>query len=34
MAQAKERKSDRRWMVGTFLTTASLIVAALAIFLG
>jgi chromosome segregation ATPase len=32
--QIKERKADRRWMVATFLTTAGLIVAALAIFLG
>jgi hypothetical protein len=32
--QAKERKADRRWMVATLLTTAGLVVAALAIFLG
>jgi hypothetical protein len=34
MEQSKERKADRRWLVATLLTTASLIVAALAIFLG
>lgn len=32
--QANERKADRRWMVATLLTTASLIIAALAVFLG
>lgn len=32
--QRKERKSDRRWMIGTVLTTATLVVAALAVFLG
>ena len=32
--QHNERKSDRRWMIGTALTTAGLIIAALAIFLG
>lgn len=32
--QAKERKADRRWLIATLLTTAGLIVAALAIFLG
>jgi regulator of replication initiation timing len=32
--QAKDRKSDRRYMVATLLTTASIIVAALAIFWG
>lgn len=32
--QAKERKADRRWMIGTVLATASIVIAALAIFLG
>lgn len=32
--QRQERKADRRWMTGTILATASLIIAALAIFLG
>ena len=30
--QRKERKSDRRWMVGTGLTSAALVVAALGLF--
>lgn len=34
LSQQKERKADRRWMVATLLTTAGLVVAALAIFLG
>jgi hypothetical protein len=32
--QVKERKADRRWVIATALTTAGLIIAALAIFLG
>jgi hypothetical protein len=32
--QHKERKADRRWVIATALTTAGLIIAALAIFLG
>lgn len=32
--QRLERRADRRWMVGTLLTTAGLVIAALAIFLG
>lgn len=32
--QHKERKADRKWVVATALTTAGLIIAALAIFLG
>jgi uncharacterized protein Yka (UPF0111/DUF47 family) len=32
--QSKERKADRRWLIATLLTTAGIIVAALAIFLG
>lgn len=33
-AQHQERKADRRWMIGTVLATASLVIAALAIFVG
>lgn len=32
--QHEERKSDRRWMIGTLLTTAGLVIAALAVFVG
>lgn len=32
--QHDERRADRRWMIGTLLTTAGLVIAALAIFLG
>lgn len=32
--QHDERKADRRWMIGVLLTTAGLVIAALAIFLG
>jgi len=32
--QHAERKADRRWMIGTAIATAGLIVAALAIFIG
>lgn len=32
--QHKERKADRKWMIGTVLATATLVVAALAVFLG
>jgi hypothetical protein len=34
MISPDERKTDRRWMLGTVLTTAALIVSALAVFLG
>jgi acyl transferase domain-containing protein len=34
VSQHDERKTDRRWMLGTVLTTAALIVTALAVFLG
>lgn len=34
LQQHKERKADRRWMIATALTTAGLIIAALAIFIG
>lgn len=34
VVQRRERKADRRWMVGTALTVAALIIAALGIFLG
>lgn len=30
--QHKERKSDRRWMIGTALTSAALVISALAVF--
>jgi hypothetical protein len=33
-AQQIERKADRRWMVGTFLVSAGLIVAAVRLFIG
>jgi chromosome segregation ATPase len=33
-SQHDERKADRRWMFATVLTTAGLIIAALAIFIG
>lgn len=32
-AAGKERKSDRRWMIGTSLTAAGLVIAALGIIL-
>lgn len=32
--QHEERKADRRWMIGTLLATATLIVGALAVFVG
>lgn len=32
--QTRERKADRKWMVATLLATASLVIAALAVFLG
>lgn len=32
--QHKERKADRKWMIGTVLATATLVVSALAVFLG
>jgi benzoyl-CoA reductase/2-hydroxyglutaryl-CoA dehydratase subunit BcrC/BadD/HgdB len=33
-AQQAERKADRRWMVGTFLVSASLIAGAVRLFIG
>lgn len=32
--QHNERKADRRWMIGTLLATGSLVIAALAVFVG
>lgn len=32
--QIAERKSDRRWLIGTCLSTAALIIAAVGIFVG
>lgn len=32
--QHDERKADRRWMIATLLTTAGLVIAALAVFIG
>lgn len=32
--QREERKADRRWLIGTVLASASIIVAALAVFVG
>jgi predicted RNA-binding protein with PIN domain len=32
--QSKERKSDRRWLIGTVLTSAALIIAALGLLVG
>jgi predicted nuclease with TOPRIM domain len=34
LAQAAERKADRRWMIGTFLVSAGLIVTAVRLFIG
>jgi hypothetical protein len=32
--QHEERKADRKWMIGTVLVTAGLVIAALGVFLG
>jgi septal ring factor EnvC (AmiA/AmiB activator) len=33
-AQAQERRADRKWLIATLLTTAGLIIAAVALFVG